>query len=449
MAPRGFHSEKGWKSSMPRTWKPAEPTLRWRKVATGIQSNGSKEAADGHPIKSCPAGTVTVCPGNGVQVVVMAGAIPQAGRFRTDSEISGAVEDDASSKRKLQRFNFDVAEPLGSGYDGILEETSDWKRGAWDQFKVNEEKFGVVSSFKEDLSQYTTVLDKRTITKEMREKAESIALEIERGGGHVHDEEYHDDADEEDMFSAVPRGPRVCDEFTDGWHDDRGGNVPGIPQDCRKDEASKALLASLRATPVKTPKVVGGHRTLVEPKVQEWWRARRAAGADVPPGAEATLVCPFSHRALGDVSQMVTHWAETLSRAVDVDDAAAKTASTTVQRYFNQLAGKLRWSQMAKVSSLDQSLPTQAPRAGSVWERILTRIKDDDKGNFDTAERLVLDVLAETVRLRCWRREQKIEHREVLEGIAAGLALYALSTTLGISVLHWGAGEGECSSTCH
>ena len=34
----------------------------------------------------------------------------------------------------------------------------------------------------------------------------------------------------------------------------------------------------------------------------------------------------------------------------------------------------------------------------------------------------------EAVSLRCWRRDQKVEHREILEGIAAGLALRSLES---------------------
>merc|ERR1712039_1152580 len=94
-------------------------------------------------------------------------------------------------------------------------------------------------------------------------------------------------------------------------------------------------------------------------------------------------------------------------------------------------------------AGLEPALPIATPRPGSVWEQIITRVvREASNGNRDVnvaslreggcevAERPVCEFIVEAVRLRCWRRDQKIEHREVMEGIAAGLAIYALSSVL-------------------
>eukprot|EP00438_Fugacium_kawagutii_P014050 Skav204157 [mRNA] locus=scaffold903:285753:290596:+ [translate_table: standard] len=51
----------------------------------------------------------------------------------------------------------------------------------WDQFKANEQLFGYVSTYKEDLSQYSTKIDLTKIPMAARKKAERVAKEIEKG----------------------------------------------------------------------------------------------------------------------------------------------------------------------------------------------------------------------------------------------------------------------------
>eukprot|EP00439_Symbiodinium_sp_Y106_P074315 s905_g14.t1 len=77
----------------------------------------------------------------------------------------------------------------------------------WDQFKANAELFGYVSTFKEDLSQYSTIIDVAKVPAHARKKAERLAREIEvrhsiRGSA---DEEAAG-RDEESLFSAVSMG---------------------------------------------------------------------------------------------------------------------------------------------------------------------------------------------------------------------------------------------------
>lgn len=121
-------------------------------------------------------------------------------RFRTDKDISSSFQ---VRERELQRWVPDDDLPALS-----LEESTD--TGApWDQFKVNEEKFGVESSYDEHL--YTTKIN--TSAKDFKERvrrAERLAKEIEGQSTedrHVLEERgiVVDDSglDEEDKYSGV------------------------------------------------------------------------------------------------------------------------------------------------------------------------------------------------------------------------------------------------------
>mmetsp|Transcript_21151 Transcript_21151/g.39757 ORF Transcript_21151/g.39757 Transcript_21151/m.39757 type:complete len:404 (+) Transcript_21151:66-1277(+) len=117
----------------------------------------------------------------------------------TDKEISAAEGE--AKERQLQPWSGPVAD------DGALEELRTTE-GDWDQFKANAELFGYVSTFKEDLSQYSTTIDMAKVPVRARKKAERLAREIEvrqsvRGSA---DEEAVE-GDEETLFSAV----QTCD----------------------------------------------------------------------------------------------------------------------------------------------------------------------------------------------------------------------------------------------
>lgn len=125
---------------------------------------------------------------------------PQVGasKFKTDSDISSRFQ---VRERELQRWVAD-----DDNADLTLEDSSN---GAWDQFKVNEEKFGVESTYDEHL--YTTRIDKSALDYQQRlEKAERLAREIEGQSStdrHVMEERgvQVDDSglDEEDKYSGV------------------------------------------------------------------------------------------------------------------------------------------------------------------------------------------------------------------------------------------------------
>lgn len=88
--------------------------------------------------------------------------------FRTDEEISAQK---TLKERELQRWEGP------EGIDEPLEELSCPRE--WDQFKANAELFGYVSTYKEDMSQYSTKIDATKMPSGWRKKAERVATEIE------------------------------------------------------------------------------------------------------------------------------------------------------------------------------------------------------------------------------------------------------------------------------
>ena len=121
--------------------------------------------------------------------------------FKTDADISGKMQ---IKERELERWVPDDEVELTLEDDG----------SEWDQFKVNQEKFGVESSYDEHL--YTTRIDTSAPDYERAAKAERIAKEIEQQATtdrHILEERgvVVDDSgvDEEDKYSGVDRRRRV------------------------------------------------------------------------------------------------------------------------------------------------------------------------------------------------------------------------------------------------
>ncbi|KAL4541833.1 hypothetical protein Ndes2437B_g06165 [Nannochloris sp. 'desiccata'] len=138
--------------------------------------------------------------------VAAMGAGDDAGGFGTDSAISrgrGGTEG-----RTLQKWTPDIDE---AQLMHLEESVTNTQRG-WDQFALNEKKFGVRTDYREEL--YTTALDPNKSKISMAE-AERLAAEIERGNKmdttniHLLEErgiEIDDgDMDEEDRYGAVIR----------------------------------------------------------------------------------------------------------------------------------------------------------------------------------------------------------------------------------------------------
>ncbi|SMN21165.1 similar to Saccharomyces cerevisiae YGR178C PBP1 Component of glucose deprivation induced stress granules, involved in P-body-dependent granule assembly [Maudiozyma saulgeensis] len=126
-------------------------------------------------------------------------------QFRTDVDISNVK---GTKERELQRWTPDEGDFMASEKSQTLEEAST----SWDQFSVNEKKFGIKSTYDEHF--YTTRINKNDPNYQQRLKeAQRLADEIERQGtsGNIHIAEDRgiivDDSgmDEEDLYSGVDR----------------------------------------------------------------------------------------------------------------------------------------------------------------------------------------------------------------------------------------------------
>ncbi|ROV97059.1 hypothetical protein VMCG_07518 [Cytospora schulzeri] len=133
--------------------------------------------------------------------------VPQGNRasFQTDSSISGSR---FGEQRELKRWQPDAPEDV----DGSLEKSSDNR--PWDQFAVNEEKFGLKTDYDENI--YTTAIDRSAPSYKARmANADRLARQIERSApasSHVAEERVMDyiggadgGLDEEDKYSGVKR----------------------------------------------------------------------------------------------------------------------------------------------------------------------------------------------------------------------------------------------------
>lgn len=146
----------------------------------------------------------------------------EATSWRTDTEISAEMANGAGKwehqPRELQMWE-NPSDGTGCSNQvplGTLEElaaSSCAKDYSYNQFEVNREAFGVVSTFKEDLSQYTTKLDVALVPTEIRVWADQIANEIEMSGQAMCEDDdgctSDEDVGEEELFAACPRN-RNC-----------------------------------------------------------------------------------------------------------------------------------------------------------------------------------------------------------------------------------------------
>lgn len=121
----------------------------------------------------------------------------------TDEAITASKHTNGQQvERQLQKWNPQEGEVhLGGGLE------DDVKVNGWsadDMFKTNKEKFGVKSTYSDDLLQYTTPLPKDS-TREMELRAEQTAREIEQSKGHSRRQEVDSGRSEEEAFAAVIR----------------------------------------------------------------------------------------------------------------------------------------------------------------------------------------------------------------------------------------------------
>lgn len=146
-----------------------------------------------------------------------------SGSFRTDAAISG---NQAMRERNLQRWEA----PAANRVDMSLESSAS-AGGEWDQFKANEQKFGLKSDYDENI--YTTRIDRSNPLYAMREReAARIAREIEgdvSSNPHVREERGHGDEalDEEAKYVLLPL---VLANITDNLQVQRSrSQCPGLP----------------------------------------------------------------------------------------------------------------------------------------------------------------------------------------------------------------------------
>lgn len=173
--------------------------------------------------------------------------------FCIDSDISskpGDARDFQDRIQKIQRWkpSPEDMELLSQDVDLNLG-SAKTSPGGWDQFKANRDLFGVRSTFKDDLSQYTTTLRISKVPLQTRRIAERVAAEIERSQLSSKDQDsnldHGHDYEEEAMFSAVPR----CQN--------RGSLPPPTPTPRNPPRALPSLIHGVQVqnTPTPPPKL--------------------------------------------------------------------------------------------------------------------------------------------------------------------------------------------------
>ncbi|CAG90156.2 DEHA2G03652p [Debaryomyces hansenii CBS767] len=183
-------------------------------------------------------------------------------KFKTDTDISGRLQ---VKERELQRW---VPEEDSASF-ALEDDTFNNSNETWDQFKVNEEKFGVESSYDEHL--YTTRINTAAPDYHTKlRKAEKIAKDIENqttGNRHVLEErgiEVDDSGiDEEDKYSGVDRrgdelmaalrNANISTESTSSNISNAPGKYVPPRQRAAQYHDDPAIISSSAAQPGKNP----------------------------------------------------------------------------------------------------------------------------------------------------------------------------------------------------
>ncbi len=152
---------------------------------------------------SCPVGSALVLKGESVLTLAAKSFRTDEGAPSGDKRVFLTDSETSSQKRNSKDLVAVDDSWLSGGVDGSL---SGSMKG-YDQFEANK-KFGVKSSYDENL--YTTRLDKSKVSAADRARAERLSMEIERSdvGGNIHMMEerglkVEGDFDEEDLYSGV------------------------------------------------------------------------------------------------------------------------------------------------------------------------------------------------------------------------------------------------------
>lgn len=136
-------------------------------------------------------------------------AVPNKLGFQTDVEIAAGASRWPANHRALQRWCADD-DVETNRKDAVSWNVEDQQSTTWDQFSVNECKFGVKSTYIDGM--YSTKLDEHAIPDDYRRKADRIVDEMETSaalrkktfkGANRSDDSGDDNDDEEARFSAV------------------------------------------------------------------------------------------------------------------------------------------------------------------------------------------------------------------------------------------------------
>ena len=157
-----------------------------------------------------------------------AGSSSLEGFFRIDADICDrdSNRNKAGSKRELQRWQAPSSSP--AELELLYSKPDKSRDRVWDQFAANEVLFGVKSTYKEDMSQYTTPLDIGRIPDSIKKQANKIAREIEQRpavGAWCEPDLWGGD-DEEQKFPAVS---------AHRWHEQKEARRSGrtcVVKDC-------------------------------------------------------------------------------------------------------------------------------------------------------------------------------------------------------------------------
>lgn len=291
--------------------------------------------------------------------------------FKTDTDISG--QKGAIYERELQRWS---ADDDSTGLS--LEDTASSSQ-PWDQFAVNQNKFGVQSTYDEHL--YTTVIDRSHPEYELRERrAEQIAGEILKSSfnGNVHMAEERgiavDDSgmDEEDKYSGVDRSQSAGNRPTPAVSlpKSTAKYTPPIPGTTPKTNKNVPYDPAIISSSMATPDSTAGPRKVPQNGVP----------ADVGSGGTSTPISDLFKASQGVTTAEQPKPASTTTAAPASGAAAAKPIPPSVALPASARVGKLNADKDGKDSKLKAaSKPTtegiQKGLAGDFKEFVSTEME--------------------------------------------------------------------------
>eukprot|EP00741_Cyanophora_paradoxa_P006007 tig00000970_g5825.t1 len=280
-----------------------------------------------------------------------------------DVSISEMLDDDRRGAHDSFATDAEISAAAGFGAERELQPcTSTFHdRGSlkWDQFKINEQRFGVKTTYDEEI--YTTKLHRETSSHEFRERqkqAERIAAEIEgraKATENVHLREERgvamedDKYDEEALYGAVIRDDQP-----------RSSAGRGVPIAARPRPTSEIIAKAGKGGAVDES-LVAGHKQLRIQVAQ----ARRTINAGSPYGSPGASQSPL---------QAAVSAGESLL-GLNLDPAVPATDEETRQKFLEFKRSKEEDSTARKARELEElknfsqrfstSSPIASPRSGS------------------------------------------------------------------------------------